>query len=1091
MGADKHDPKAWNEGETVRRGDKEMVFASVHHHTTFSYQDGYGTPLQHASRAAEMGMQYLGFTEHGNVTSHVQAEQACDKVGIEAVFGSELYCGIVGEGATRRKNHLTVLAESDEGYRNLLRLVSRGWSEGHYYQPTISGEMLREHAEGLVVLSGCTGSLLATSIVGGKNIDAGDASLERGRGVAERMQRLLDDAYYLEVQAFPELPKTCEINQALASLSEGMGIPLVATLDAHYTKPDEAEMQSILHNVRGRHKKTLEEQDQEWSKDVRLCPLNDRDIYHKLVATGLTKRQAEQAIRNARVVAERCAGVRLPKVTNLSYPLPPDVGSSEELLRLWLNEGWSYRRMNERLSVADRQWYLERAKYESDLIQSKGFTDYFLVMSDAVKFAKDSFIPVGPARGSAAASLVCYLLRITEIDPMPFPNLLFERFIDINRHDLPDIDLDFDDEQRWRVRAYLIDKYGAERVGNIGTFTKYKGKNSLEDVQRSCYPNNWPCKADVDTVKGLLIERSSGDLRAAATIEDTIEMFPQVKEIFERWPKLYKATLLEGNVKGMSVHAAGLVVANGPLTDVCAVYSRFDSNGELLLDEDGNPMEVVSLDKYDAEYLNVLKLDYLGLKTMALIRICLEQIGMTLEELYTLPLDDDDTIAGFKQGDVVGIFQFDGRAMRSVNAGVIPDNFAEVCDINALARPGPLHSGATADYIDCKHGRKAAVHYHEIVDRITQHTQSQIVYQEQILQVVRDLGNFTWEEAARIRKIISKKRGEQEFNSMRVKFIAGAATHGMSAHDADRVFSLLATAGAYAFNAAHCVSYGLLAYWTMWLKRHHPTAFYVAALRKCGDDDKGRRRRDQLLRDAINHGIKLGSLRLNRADQHWQVDDGVLRPGFQQINGFGAKTSLSILEYRSKHGDFSCWEDLMAIKGVGPKTVQALIDFCEEEDPFGLYRLSRSLTAVTAALREGVFGESSTGELGLLPVPTHKSADVPYDREQRDTEVTWVGVVIERNLKDLFELHHSRTGEHLDPAKVKDPHLNEWVVMMCEDDTDLLVVTVDRWRYSRFKEAVWDINIDEDLILVRGLKKGFQARRAVYVTDLWVIEASN
>lgn len=642
--------KPWDEGDEIVHAEKEMVFCSLHHHTTFSYKDGYGTPMQHYARGAEIGLSAIAMVEHGNVTSHVQAEQASAKTGVKAIFGAELYCGEVDELLrTQRKNHLTVLAENDEGYRNLLRVVSRGWAEGYYYEPTVSGAMLREHAEGLIVLSGCSGSLLATSIVGGKNIDEADASYDRGLGVAQRFHRLLGDGYYLEVQAFPELKKTCLINQALARMSEATGIPLVATLDAHYMRPDEVEMQNILHSIRGGNKKSAEDIAKTWSKDVRLCPVTDNVLFRKLVDTGLSRKQAEQAIRNSRVIAERC-NVTLPKVTNLQYPLPPEHDHPDTLFRQWINEGWKYRGFN-RLPEKDRQTYIDRVKYEMDLIQSKGFTDYFLVVSDAVRFCKDiayrppefqhhPVIPVGPARGSAAASLVCYLLRITEINPMPFPNLLFERFIDANRHDLPDIDLDFDDELRWILRTYLVSKYGAERVGNIGTFTKYKGKNSLEDVQRSMYPDNWQCKEDVETVKGLLIERSSGDLRASGTVEDTIEMFPQVKAIFDKWPDLYKAQLLEGNVRGMSVHAAGLVIANDPLTDVCAVYTRVDADGNVMLDENGDPAQVVSLDKHDAEYLNVMKLDALGLKTMAMIRIALEQFGMTLEELYALPLDE-------------------------------------------------------------------------------------------------------------------------------------------------------------------------------------------------------------------------------------------------------------------------------------------------------------------------------------------------------------------------------------------------------------------------------------------------------------------
>lgn len=1020
---------------------------------------------------AELNGWALAVTEHGNVSSHVQLEQEAIKAGIKPLFGAELYCGEVGEGATQRKNHLTVLAENEEGYRNLLRVVSRGFSEGFYYEPTVSGSMLGEHSEGLVVLSGCTGSLLATSLVGGKLVDEADASYARGKRVAQRMRHHLGDAYYLEIQAFPELEKTRRLNPLIARLSHELKIPMVATLDAHYTVPDESEIQAILHNVRPRSKQTIEDRMRSWGYEAKLCPpVSDMEIYKRLCATGISSADAKAAILASEEIAQRCT-VTLPKIDVLRYPLPEGFSDPVSLFRRWCEDGWKYRNID-RHPPELRKQYVERFKREARLIEEKGFVDYFLLVSDAVRFAKDSGIPVGPARGSAAASLVCYLLRITEVDPIPFPNLLFERFIDINRHDLPDIDLDFDDERRHEVRDYLVAKYGADRIGNIGTWVKYKGKNSLDDVAKVFRIPEY----EVKQVKELLIERSSGDLRAAATIEDTIEMFPQVADIVERYPELRKAMLLEGNIRGMSIHAAGLVVANDPLTNACAVYTRYE--------KDGIKTEVVSLDKYDAEYLNVLKLDALGLNTMAMIRIALEHIGMTLEELYAIELNDPETLTGFKEGDVVGIFQFDGRAMRSVNSGVLPDNFLEVCDINALARPGPLHSGATAEYIDVKHGRKDATHYHPIVDRITQHTNFQIVYQEQILQVVRELGGFSWEEAARIRKIISKKRGEQEFNRQRAKFVEGAQTHGMAPEEADRVFSLLATAGAYAFNAAHCVSYGMLAYWTMWIKRHHPLAFYVGALRKYDPKEKG----PQLLRDAAKHDIEIAKLNLNRSGKTWTVDGSRIRPGLIQISGIGEKTADAMLERKEElGGKFENWKAVQSTKGIGPKTIEAMKDFIANPDPFDLDLLRDTIGKVRELIQKG---ELMDGPFPL-PDPTHTSVEVPYDRDDHDIEVVWLGVIRDRNLKDLFENVLSRTGVPLDPKTVKRPDLTEWVVMLGEDDTDLLTLSTNRFSYRKFKDDIWNIEVGHDLVLARGLKKGDQARRAIYLTDLWVIDPTD
>jgi DNA polymerase-3 subunit alpha len=1089
----------WKKGEAESDGapalvrpDKAMTFVSLHHHTTFSYLDGYALPETHVRRGAELGMTHLGITEHGNVSSHVQLEQACDKYDMTAIYGCELYCGEVeGEGRSQRKNHLTVLAENEQGYRNLLRVVSRGFSEGFYYEPTVSGAMLGEHKEGLIVLSGCTGSLLATSMIGGKNIEPEDASYDRAKVVAQRMRHALGDSYFLEVQAFPELEKTRALNEGIARLHEQTGIPLVATLDAHYTRPAEGEVQAILHNLRPGKRRTIEDQYRSWGYDVPLAPLTDGEIYRRLIGTGLTKRQAEQAIRNTRLIAERC-NVRLPKLENLRFPLPADHDDPRVLFRQLCNEGWKFRGFD-KLPAEERRRYVERAKYEMNLIEDKGFVDYFLFVGDIVRWAKDyrgqeapTGIPVGPARGSAAASLVCYLLRITEVNPMHFPTLLFERFIDINRHDLPDIDLDFDDDLRYLIRDRLAELYGDDHVGNIGTWVKFKGKNSLDDVARVFQIP----KDDVETVKKLLIARSSGDLRADSTVEDSIEMFPQVAEIFERHPELHKASLLEGNYKGMSIHAAGLLVANGPLTDFCAIYSRVDPDtGELT--------EVVSLDKYDAEYLNAMKLDALGLMTMGLIRLALGYTGMSLAEMYAMDYGDPDIIRGFQENDLIGIFQFDGRAMRSVNQMVHPDNFTEVCDINALARPGPLHSGATAEYADVKHGRKDVRHWHDIVDEITKHTQFQVVYQEQILQVVRNLGGFSWEEAARIRKIISKKRGEQEFNRQRDKFIDGAYSNGMKGEDAHDVFSMLATAGAYAFNAAHCVSYGMLAYWTMFFKRKFPDEFFAASLAKVDKGSKATRPKVMsLLGDTKRHGreVPIAPINISTAGLRWELTPDGIMPGLTQVKGIGVKTAQAIMDWRDTRLGMEIEpEELLAVSGIGPKTIELIDDFNTSDDPFNLRVLGDKLDAYRERLAEGMPDPKHPADApfaSYLPQPTHTSEEVPYERTSGNVQVTWLGVIRQRNLKDLWENHFSRTGKQLDPGSVRSPEKDQWVVLTGEDDTDVVVISVDRYKYRHFKDRVWSIALDEDLVLIRGYKMGRQARRAIYVTDMWVLKDS-
>lgn len=1037
---------------------------NLHAHTTFSPGDGFRMPEEHVRVVAELGQPALAVTEHGNVSSHVKHEKACRAAGIRPVFGVEAYCES-DDPRGQYKHHLTILASDQTGYQNLLRVVSKSW-ENYRYKPTVTGEMLAEHHDGLIVLSGCLGGRLATALLGGKGEEDHAADLRAASRVAAQFREVFGDRYYLEIQPHPTLTRQHAMNQALERIGRRMGIPRVATFDTHYPTQADQHMYPVLHAIdRGGSRNTVEAQAQSWEYDILLAHHSTPQAHENLTLTGLSGAAASAALATTLEIADRC-NVELPKLRELEYPgrLP-----SEELIWKWLRAGWRYRGFGS-LPRAVRREYSKRVKYEMNLIEMKGFVNYFLVISDMVRWAKNNGIPVGPARGSAAASLVCYLLRITEVDPMRFPNLLFERFIDINRHDLPDIDLDFDDEQRWRVRDYLVRRYGADHVGNIGTFTMYKGKNSLDDVAKVFSIPAW----EVERVKEGLLERSSGDLRAANSIEDSRALFPKVDAVFQAYPDLEKAQLLEGNLKGFSVHAAGLVVSNQPLTDSVAVYQRYTPKGELM-------GEVLSIDKYDAEYINALKIDALGLTTMGMIRICLELVGMTLEQLYAIPLDDEKVYEGFRNNEVIGVFQFDGRAMRSVNREVKPDNFAEVCDINALARPGPLHSGAAAEYIMVKHGKKKAQRLHPIVGDITAHTNQQIVYQEQILQVVRLLGGFSWEEAAHVRKLISKKQGEQAFSRLMGKFIDGCAERGVDELVAQKIWKQLVTAGAYAFNAAHCVSYGLLAYWTMWLKQNHPLEFYCAALQKYKEKDKLL----DIMREATAKGVTILPPHPERSDRTWTIEDGALRAGLTQVRGIGDKVAETMLEYRplwrrtvSRRVDMT-WQDYTAVRGIGPVTMRKVEEFCAEEDPFGIHYIRNTLRQVRRWIRDH-------GEENGIPYPRHRSDDIPY--EPKRGEYVWVGFVRVRNLKDIYELHRSRTGEELDPETVREPQYVNYVVLTCEDETGPLVVTVHRWRgfYEKHKDKIWDMDPNRDVLVVRGYKRN-EYRRAVYAEELHVL----
>ena len=749
-----------------------------------------------------------------------------------------------------------------------------------------------------------------------------------------------------------------------------------------------------------------------------------------------------------------------------------------DLMRKWLNFGWQFRlkRTRNMNLKRRRQEYIDRVEMELKVIISKGFTDYFLVTSDIVRWAKDHKIPVGPARGSAAGSLVCYLLRITEVDPIQHPHMLFERFIDPTRSEAPDIDLDFDDENRYKVFQYAASKYGAASTGNIANFTRYRGKNSLDDVARAYQIPKW----DLDPIKGLIIERSGGDSRLSDSLEDTFATFPAAQAVLDQHPELANAVRLEGNYRGMGVHAAGLLIVGGnePITKYCATYTR---------EVAGRTASVLAYDKKDAAYIGMIKQDILGLSTMGMIRHALEMIDMDLEDLYRVPLTDQKTLEAFKRNDVVGIFQFEGRATRLVCRDVVPDYFQHLADINALSRPGPLFSGMAAAYVDVKHGRKEIEHYHPIVDEFTSWTYGQIVYQEQVLQVIRELGGFPMTRVHAIRQIISQKLGEAQFESMYNEFEENACSqHGCSKAQARRIWRFMATSATYSFNIAHCISYSMLAFWQQWLKQHHPQAFYAAQLRKVpnGSDAKAEQKRRRLLKDADRHGVPLRSMDINTCEGTWsRTDDGGIQAGLTQIPGIGTKMADNIIDWMNDKVEAEVpldWRDIIEVKGIGEKTRDRIISFTLDPDPFNLDRISRMMRELR--------NELTPGNRHYLPVPSHTSDTLPRTGKH---EVTWVGIPMVREYKDFVEDERARSGKETEEilAEMKDPHLLKSCVLKCIDDGDEEVyIRFSRWYFPEFAQKIESLRLGgADAIIVRGIKRdGFGV--SIQARGLWAVE---
>jgi len=751
---------------------------------------------------------------------------------------------------------------------------------------------------------------------------------------------------------------------------------------------------------------------------------------------------------------------------------------AEELLWKWLRSGWEYRKVGER-SQEQREWYGDRVKYEMDLILERGLADFFLFTSDTIRWGKDHGVAFGPGRGSTAASVVAWLLRITEIDPFRYQGMVFERFLDISRPDPPDIDVDCSDEDRWKVWKYLERKYGRDCFGHIGNFVRYRGKNSLDDVARVYNIPVWV----VEIIKNLLIERSGGDSRFDSTLGDTFDMFPAAQDVLDEYPDLIKATRLEGDIRGMSVHAAGLVIANSPLTDICAVYEK-----------DG--VQVMSVDKYDAEYMGALKLDFLGLATMGMIARCLKMAGLTLEDLYAIPDTDPGAIEIFRTGDVIGVFQFEGRATRLVNRDVRPDHFMHITDVNALSRPGPLFSGQTADYVDVRHGRKKAESLHPLVDEITHDTYGQIIYQEQILRILKEMGGFDWFSVSQIRRIISKKMGEAAFQMSYEQFAQGALDgYGVDRELADKIWKRLVTSGTYSFNIAHAISYSMLAFWTAWLKANYPLEFYAASLAKATKAETQFR----LMRDALAHSIDVRPPDPRYARRTWtphvvandrpELRRQELLAGWEQVPKIGKKMAERI-DAEQPDGGWKSFYDLTRIQGIGPKTAERMAEFAAANDPFGLYRTEKKLAAVDRWLRQQK----------TVPQPTHNGEHLaamevvknpaPGRRFAPGPAVVYMGVVRRVEYKDIVEDERSRSGREVEEilAELKRPDLIKRATLHMYDESDEEVYgRVNRWKFPGLLKKLQTIHVNHDVVVIAGFRiAGFGT--PVMINNLWVID---
>jgi DNA polymerase-3 subunit alpha len=1008
-----------------------LPYVDLHVHSTMSFGDGLHYPKDMIERAQALGRQALALTDHGNVSMHASFEREAKKLGIKPIYGVEAYvvrdAKEAREQKQRGRGHMTILANNQKGYQNLLAAVSQSW-RNFYYMPLMDNDTLAQFSEGWQVLSGCLSSPLSKAILEERYADA--------EGIATRFRDVLGFNFSLEAQLFDhEGVRAC--NRAVVELGKRLKIPVVVTNDVHQLTAEHRSLRQFLHCIRD-NRKWNQPASNEY-QELTEYQLSDDEIWIHGGLAGLERPDLERAIHNTGVIAATAETYDLPKSGFLRFPLAEGETAVEALLNL-IKQGFARRGLP--LEGA----YFDRAAYEFGIIESKGFIDYFLVVADMVMWAKDRGIVVGPARGSAGGSLVAYLLGITEIDPLQY-GLMFERFIDVDRIDFPDIDIDFQRSRRFEIVQYLEDMYGRDRVGLIGNFMQWRGKSSLDAVGRVySIPQR-----DINVVKAELDKyEADEDESDFNDIQIALEHSPVAREMMQRYPVLEMAGKLEGQMRTLSTHACGVLLSDRPLTEVCAVYHKPDGDA------------VASVNMGGAEYLGLLKVDVLGMKTFDVLGDCLEAAGMTPNDLYQLTTDDEETFRGFNEQDVLGTFQFEGHAMRRV-LSQMPQvtSIIELSHIGALARPGPLDSGITDAFLRARNGMIPVPSMHPVIDERLAWTFGQVIYQEQITLLAMVVGKMSGGRADSLRKAISKKYGADVIEGMRSEFVTGAVENGMPLEAANDIFTKLLDFGRYCFNLSHSVAYALVSYWTMYFKRHYPTAFYAALLRHEEDQDSLK----EYLREWNARGGRILPPHINRSKQSWSVEGpGLIRAGFDALSGIGEETAkllvagqpwegLEDLQTRKFHRPTKVNPARMA--AVGNKRIYEILDragvFNDDDDAdfMGFREFRRIIDSTDVPYRIGKIGQNDTGEDFLI--------------------AGTISDVQKRSKREQAQRYH----ETLD---YQNPELDEYVSFVLTDDTGTIPVTLGRYHYPRYRKLIEGAG-PSDVLTVMGSKSTFTGRR--------------
>ena len=875
----------------------ERPFVHLHCHSHYSLLDGAASIDKLVRRASERGMNALALTDHGNLHGGLEFYRKAKSAGLNPIIGYEAYMApgsrFVKEAANMKEAsyHLTLLAQNKTGFGNLMKLASAAYLEGFYFKPRIDRELLEAHRDGLICLSGCVSGELSRALLRGE----GDVEQEfpEAKEIVQWYHRVFGDRYFLEIQN-NHVAIQQEAMELTVALAQQVGVPLVATSDAHYADREDAEAQDVMLCINtGKFRTDTQRMKMEGTEFYLRSPA---DMYEAFPD------HAEAVARSQEIADTVDIDLNLNARNFPVYTLPNEV-TPESYLRELCIKGLKDRYAGNSKMLVDGQLskvVLERLDRELDVINRLGFPNYFLIVWDFVRHAREIGIPA-TARGSGVGALVSYALYLSHVCPIEY-DLLFERFLDPSRVEAPDIDIDFCKHRRGEVIRYVKDKYGEANVAQIGTFGTLAARAAIRDVGR---------------VLGIPLARVNQIVQMVPeelgiSLDDALEKSADLKGVYDGDPEIAElldlARRIEGLARNVGTHAAAVVIADRPLTEYVPL-GRVPGKVDIITQWSMNDVEAAGL----------LKMDFLGLRNLTILSKAVELIEQTTGDKvdpHVFPLDDPDTYALLCRGETKGIFQLESGGIRDLLQKMKPDHFHDIIATNALYRPGPLEGGMVDDYVAVKHGRKNAEYKHPVLEEILEETNGVMVYQEQVMRILNRLGDIELASAYKCIKAISKKK-EEIINSFGEQFLDGAENKGLPRKDAQELWELIQKFAGYGFNKSHSTAYALIAYMTAYLKAHYPVEFMAALL---SGDIPGRnfQRKDALIEhmeDCQRMGIDVVPPDVNHSEGDFSVRDGKIYFGLSAIKGIKEGIANSVSQARAQNGPF-----------------KDLFDFCERID---------------------------------------------------------------------------------------------------------------------------------------------------------------